>query len=238
MTNTMKRYYWKEYNFTGTKPELAKRFGVSKCMTYVNAVKRVPRHIYNRMDAKEQAEYEKKRERAKPAYRLYLNEEQTRYIDLSKTEYEAIRLPVVHEDIGGSFKLVFRNRLLPDCYMGNRLDEVPVASAMRKYRTEAVRFAEQVMLALGYFNSQLPSEEPLSEINHTSLTLSYSNGIEFTFVSERSRDGIDNCYLQLITLDGRQIYNGCFRKFASVAAILQVAEGNPECMNADWYLPY
>lgn len=70
------------------------------------------------------------------------------------------------------------------------------------------------------------------------MTLSYSNGIKFTFVSERSCGGIDNCYLQLITLDGRQIYNGCFRKYSSVTAILQVAEGNPECMNADWYLPY
>lgn len=234
----MKRYYWNEYNFTGTKPELAKCFGVSKCMTYVNAVKRVSRHVYNCMDAKEQAEYEKKRERAKPAYRLYLDEEQTRYIDLNKTEYEAISLPIVQEDIGGPFKLIYRNRILPDNFTGDRRDEIPVASAMKKYQTEAIRFAEQVMLATGYFNSRMPSEKPQSEINYTSLTLSYSNGIKFTFVSERSRDGIDDCYLQLITLDGRQIYNGCFRRYASVAAILQVAEGNPECMNADWYLPY
>lgn len=128
----MKRYYWNEYNFTGTKPELAKRFGVSKCMTYVNAVKRVPRHVYNCMDAKEQAEYEKKRERAKPAYRLYLDEEQTRYIDLNKTEYEAISLPIVQEDIGGPFKLIYKNRILPDNFTGNRRDEIPVASAMKK----------------------------------------------------------------------------------------------------------
>lgn len=185
------------------------------------------------MDAKEQAEYEKKRERAKPAYRLYLDEEQTRYIDLNKTEYEAISLPIVQEDIGGPFKLIYKNRILPYNFTGNRRDEIPVASAMKMYQTEAIRFAGQVMLATGYFNSRLPSEKPQSEINYTSLTLSYSNGIKFTFVSERSRDGIDNCYLQLITLDGRQIYNGCFRKYASVAAILHVAEENPECMNAD-----
>lgn len=109
---------------------------------------------------------------------------------------------------------------------------------MKKYQTEAIRFAGQVMLATGYFNSRMPSEKPQSEINYTSLTLSYSNGIKFTFVSERSRDGIDNCYLQLITLDGRQIYNGCFRRYASVVAILQVAESNPDCMDADCYLPY
>ena len=234
----MKRYYWNEYNFTGTKPELAKHFGVSKCMTYVNAVKRMPRHVYNCMDAKEQAEYEKKRERAKPAYRLYLDEEQARYIDLNKTEYEAISLPIVQEDIGGPFKLIYKNRILPENLTGDRRDELSVASAMKKYQTEAIRFAEQVMLATGYFNSRMPSEKPHSEINYTSLTLSYSNGIKFTFVSERSCGGIDNCYLQLITLDGRQIYNGCFRKYSSVTAILQVAEGNPECMNADWYLPY
>ncbi len=234
----MKRYYWNEYHFTGTKPEFARRFGVSKCLTYVNAVKRVSRHTYNCMDAKEQAEYEKKRERAKPAYRLYLDEGQTRYIDLTKAEYEAVSLPVVLDDIGGPFKLVYRNRILPDSFTGNGHDEIPVASAMKKYRAEAVRFAEQVMLALGYFNSRLPSESPEAEINYTTLTLSYSNGIRLTFVSGRSRDGIDNCYLQLITLDGRQIYNGCYRRCPSVIGILQVAEKNPECKNADWYLPY
>lgn len=233
----MKRYYWIEYNFTGTKPELAKRFGVSKCLTYVNAVKRVSRHVYNCMDAMKQAEYEKKRERAKPAYRLYLDREVTRYIDLTKAEYEAINLPVAQEEIGGPFKLIYRNRVLPDSFSGNRHDEIPVASAMKKYQAEAVRFAEQVMLATGYFNSYLPTERPQSEINYTTLTLSYSNGIRLTFVSERGSYGIVNCYLQLMTLDGRQIYNGCFRRYPSVVAILQVADKNPECKNADWYLP-
>ena len=56
-------------------------------------------------------------------------------------------------------------------------------------------------------------------------------------VSERSSYGIANCYFQLITLFGRQIYNGCFRRYPSVIGILQVAEANQECKNANWYLP-
>lgn len=73
-----------------------------------------------------------------------------------------------------------------------------------------MRFAGQVMLATGYFNTRLPTEQPKTEINYTELRLSYSNGIVFYFVADRSRDGVCGCYLQRITLDGKQIYNGCF----------------------------
>lgn len=125
-------------------------------------------------------------------------------------------MPVVQKNISGPFKLIFRNRVLPDRFTGNKHNEIPVASTMKKYRTEVVRFAEQIMLAIGYFHSQFPSEKPHFEINHTSLTLTHSDGIKFTFVSERSRDGIGHYYLQLITHYGKQIYNSCFRRYPSV----------------------
>lgn len=35
------------------------------------------------------------------------------------------------------------------------------------------------MLATGYFNTRLPTEQPKTEINYTELRLSYSNGIVF-----------------------------------------------------------
>lgn len=38
---------------------------------------------------------------------------------------------------------------------------------MKKYRAEAMRFAGQVMLATGYFNTRLPTEQPKTEINYT-----------------------------------------------------------------------
>lgn len=230
----MKTYIWKEYEFVGTTVEFAKRFGVCKSQVFTNAKKRVARHVYNRMDAREQAVYEKKRERAKPAYHVYLNKERTRYVDVSKKAYEAIGLPVIQEEFG-MFKLQYRNIVLPDRFKGNSLDEIPVASAMEKYRTEAVRFAEQVMLATGYFNTSLPTEKPQTAINYTSLRLSYSNDIVFHFVSDRSYNGICDCYLQRITLGGKQIYNGCFHRHACVDEVLQMTQSNGECQNADLY---
>lgn len=227
----MKTYQWKEYNFIGTVCEFAERFGTCKSRTFVNAVKRVPRHVYNRMDAREQAEYEEKRERVKPAYRLYLDEGRTHFVSITKQEYEAIGLPVVEEEVG-IFKLRYTDRTLPVSFSGNGRDEIPVASAMEKYKTEAMRFAEQVMLATGYFNTRLPTEQPTVEINYTTLQLSYSNGIVFHFGSERSRDGICNCFLQRITLDGNNIYDGYFCRCSCVSGILQRAQSNRECKNA------
>ena len=93
----MRTYHWKEYGFIGTVPDFARHFGICKSPTFVNAVRRVSRHVYNCMNAREQAEYEEKRERVKPAYRLYLDEERTRFIEMTKEEYEAVGLPVVQE---------------------------------------------------------------------------------------------------------------------------------------------
>ena len=66
--NKMNRYNWKGYDFVGTVPEFAEKFGYCKTPTFVNAIKRVPRHRYNCMDAMEQRVYEEKRKRAKRAY--------------------------------------------------------------------------------------------------------------------------------------------------------------------------
>lgn len=230
----MKIYNWTGYDFVGTATEFAKRFGICKSKTFVNAIKRVPRHTYNCMDAREQAEYEKKRERVKPAYRLYLNEERTHSVIITKEEYQAIDLPEVLEEFQ-TFKLRYRNRFLSTSFTGNGHDEIPVASAMLKYKAEAMPFAEQVMLATGYFNTNQPVEKPKAKISHTSLRLSYSNGIEMLFVSEYGCGGVCNCYLQLITLNGKQIYNGCFRRHASVEAVMQATHMNQECKDAHCY---
>ena len=93
----MKTYHWKEYGFIGTVPDFARHLGVCKSQTFVNAVRRVSRHVYNCMSAREQAEYEEKRERVKPAFRLYLDQEHTQFVKVTKEEYEAIDLPVVQE---------------------------------------------------------------------------------------------------------------------------------------------
>ena len=154
----MKTYHWKEYGFIGTVPDFARHLGVCKSQTFVNAVRRVSRHVYNCMSAREQAEYEEKRERVKPAFRLYLDQEHTQFVTVTKEEYEAIDLPVVQEEIG-TFKLCYRNRVLSASFVGDNRDEISVASAMKKYKEEAVRFAEQGMLATGYFNTRLYSEQ-------------------------------------------------------------------------------
>ena len=62
----MKTYHWKEYGFIGTVPDFARHFGVCKSQTFVNAVRRVSRQVYNCMSAWEQVEYEEKWERVKP----------------------------------------------------------------------------------------------------------------------------------------------------------------------------
>ncbi len=52
---------------------------------------------------------------------------------------------------------------------------------------------KQVMLVTGYFNTHFPTEKPQTAINYTSLRLSYSNDIEFHFVS--CRKGATNPFL-------------------------------------------
>ena len=172
----MKNYHWKESGFIGTVPDFARHFGVCKSQTFVNAVRRASRHVYNCMSTREQAEYEEKRERVKPAFRLYLDQEHTQFVTVTKEEYEAIDLPVVQEEIG-TFKLCYRNRVLPASLAGNSRDEISVASAMKKYKEEAVRFAEQGMLATGYFNTRLYSEQFKVEISYTALVFLHGLGL-------------------------------------------------------------
>ena len=172
----MKTYHWKEYGFIRTVPDFARHLGVCKSQTFVNAVRRVSRHVYNCMSAREQAEYEEKRERVKPAFRLYLDQEHTQFVTVTKEEYEAIDLPVVQEEIG-TFKLCYRNRVLSASFVGDNRDEISVASAMKKYKEEAVRFAEQGMLATGYFNTRLYSEQFKVEISYTALVFLHGLGL-------------------------------------------------------------
>lgn len=172
----MKTYHWKEYGFIGTVRDFARHLGVCKSQTFVNAVRRVSRHVYNCMSAREQAEYEEKRERVKPAFRLYLDQEHTQFVTVTKEEYEAIDLPVVQEEIG-TFKLCYRNRVLSASFVGDNRDEISVASAMKKYKEEAVRFAEQGMLATGYFNTRLYSEQFKVEISYTALVFLHGLGL-------------------------------------------------------------
>lgn len=45
----MNKCNWKGYGFIGTVPEFAEKFGYCKPPTFVNDIKRVPRHRYNCM---------------------------------------------------------------------------------------------------------------------------------------------------------------------------------------------
>ena len=146
----MNKYNWKGYDFIGTVPEFAEKFGYCKTPTFVNAVKRVPRHKYNCMDAVEQRAYEEKRKRAKRAYCIYMNEEMTDSYIITKEEYMATNLPI-KEKRHEPFLLSYRNRVLPYNFIGNSHDEIPVKSAMVKYSAEAVKFAEQLFLTSSLF---------------------------------------------------------------------------------------
>lgn len=99
---------------------------------------------------------------------------------------------------------------------------------MMKYSAEAVKFAEQLLLAAGYFNGNSPVEKPLVTVNYTSLYLTYGNGIKITFNSERSRDGVGNCHLSVIYLDGERLYNG-WRRLSSVDEVLYYTTINKDC---------
>ncbi len=72
--NDMKIYNWRGFNFVGTAIDFAKLHGKSKGLTYVNAIKYVPRHRYNNMDGREQKAYDDKRKRAKRAYCIYTDD--------------------------------------------------------------------------------------------------------------------------------------------------------------------
>lgn len=230
----MNRYNWKGYDFVGTVPEFAEKFGYCKTPTFVNAIKRVPRHRYNGMDAMEQRIYEEKRKRAKRAYCIYMKEDRTESYIITKEEYLATNLPV-WEKHHEPFLLSYSNRVLPYNFIGNSHDEIPVKSAMVKYSAEAVQFAEQLLLAAGYFNGNCPVEKPSITVNYTSLYLTYGNGISITFDSEQSRDGVDNCRLAVIDLAGEKIYNG-WRRLGSVDEILHHTVVNKDCKDASWYL--
>lgn len=232
--NKMNRYNWNDYDFIGTVPEFAEKFGYCKTPTFVNAIKRVPRHRYNCMDAMEQRVYDEKRKRARRAYRIYMNEDMTESYIITKEEYLATNLPV-REKHHEPFLLSYSNRVLPYNFIGNSHEEIPVKSAMKRYSAEAVKFAEQLLLAAGYFNGNCPVEKPSVKVNYTSLYLTYGNGIRITFDSERSRDGVDNCRLAVIDLDGERIYNG-WRRLGSVDEILYYTVMNKDCKDASWYL--
>lgn len=133
------------------------------------------------------------------------------------------------------FMLSYRNRFLPCNFIGNSHDEIPVKSAMAKYSAEAVKFAEQFLLAAGYFNGNRPVEKPSVRKHYTSPYLTYGNGISITFDSERSHDGVDNCRLAVIDLDGERIYNG-WRRLSSVDEILYCTAVDKDCKDALWYL--
>lgn len=227
--NKMNRYNWKGYDFIGTVPEFAEKFGYCKTTTFVNAIKRVSRHRYNCMDAMEQRIYEEKRKRAKRAYCIYMNEDMTESYIITNEEYLATNLPI-REKHHEPFLLSYSNRVLPYNFIGNSHDEIPVKSAMKKYSAEAVKFAEQLLLAAGYFNGNLPVEKPSVTVNCTSLYLTYGNGINI-----RSRDGVDNCRLAVIDLNGERIYNG-WRRLGSVDEILYHTVMNKDCKDASWYL--
>lgn len=106
---------------------------------------------------------------------------------------------------------------------------------MVKYSAEAVKFAEQLLLAAGYFNGSNSVKKPLVKINYTSLYLTYANGISITFDSERSRDGVDNCRLSIIDFNGERIYNG-WRRLNSVDEILYYTTINKDSKDASCYL--
>lgn len=127
----MKKYNWKGYDFIGTVPEFAEKFGYCKTPTFVNAVKNMSRQRYNRMDANEQKTYDEKRRRAKRAYCIYMDKDMTESYIITKEEYLATRLPVkkkAHE----TFMLTYRDRILPHSFIGNNYDEIPVRSAMER----------------------------------------------------------------------------------------------------------
>ena len=121
------------------------------------------------MDAVEQRAYEEKRKRAKRAYCIYMDEDMSESYIITKEEYMATNLPV-KEKHHEPFLLSYRNRILPCNFIWNSHDEIPVRSAMVKYSAEAVKFAEQLLLAAGYFNGNCPVEKPTVKVNYTRCT--------------------------------------------------------------------
>lgn len=230
----MKKYNWKGYNFIGTVPEFAEKFGYCKTPTFVNALKSVSRQRYNRMDADEQKAYDEKRRRAKRAYYIYMDEEMTDSYTVTKEEYLATRLPV-KEKTHKTFMLTYRNRVLPFNFVGNGYDENPVRSAMERFAPEAIRFAEQLLLATGYFNTNNPVKRPSVSLNYTTLYLTYDNGIEMTFDSIRNRDGVEDCRLSLLSVNGDRLYNG-WRRLRTVDEVARLVTPYPECEDASCYL--
>lgn len=231
----MKIYNWNGYDFVGTAVEFAHRFAKCKCVTYVNAIKSVSRHTYNRMDAREQAVYDEKRSRAKRAYCIYMDDTMNDSYLVTREEYDAINLPIVEKTFSPVF-LAYKDIALPYNFIGNHCEENRVPSAMKAYRMEAERFARQVMLATGYFNTRDTPQQPDVRISHTSIYLNYPNGVEMLFDSMVSNAGVDNCRLTSIRCNDTDIYN-CFRQrwTGTVSGVADSSRCNPDCQSADLY---
>lgn len=231
----MDTYNWTKFGFIGTAVEFGRRFGKYKAVTYVNACKRVSRARYNSKGYAEQAVYEMKRSRARLAYCIYVDDDLSESYLITKKEYEALDLPVADKSFSPVF-LTFKDIVLPMNFKGNCRDENRVPSAMEAYRKAAERFALQVMLATGYFNTMDKLEVPEVRINHTSVYITYSNGIEFLFDSSVDADGVNNCRLTTIRQGDDILYNS-FRYFwtGTVGGVESHCRQNPDCESADLY---
>lgn len=154
---------------------------------------------------------------------------------MSKKEYEAVNLPEIEKKYEPIF-LAYRDEYIPLNFIGDRLVENPVPSAMLLFRKVAMSFATQSMLALGYFNTRDNEENPDVCVSHTTIYLKYPCGISFQFDSSVSNNGVDNCRLTLIRKGKDDIYN-CFRdgRILTVHGIERVCSSNPDCQRADYF---
>lgn len=231
----MKIYNWKEYGFVGTVAEFAIVYCRCKAKTYTNSVKYVSRHRYNDMDGREQKSYDDKRKRAKLAYYIYTDDNAESGYLVSKKEYETVNLPEIEKKYEPIF-LAYRDVYIPLNFIGDRLVENPVPSAMLLFRKVAMSFATQSMLAFGYFNTSNNEEKPDVCVSHTTIYLKYPCGISFQFDSCVSNNGVDNCRLTLIRKGEDDIYN-CFRdgRILTVHGIERVCRHNHDCQRADYF---
>lgn len=126
--------------------------------------------------------------------------------------------------------------VLPTNSIGNHRDESRTSTATKAYRIEAERFAKQVMLATGNFNTRDTPQQPDVRINHTSIYLNYPNGVEMLFDSTVCYEDVDNYRLTYIRHNGTDIYNRLRQGWTgTVGGVVDASHCNLECQSANLY---
>jgi hypothetical protein len=189
----------------------AEKYCQSKCIAFKSAHKMVTRHQFNCMDWREQKEYESKRERAVPEYRV--SKEDGCFWVTTKKEWESIDLPIVKWNNESKYLLKYKAVEVCCSY-----EDFNMYSDTKKVLKLAARDVQkqviELLKACGYIHSQNCFDEIVfkTTMNYVDATCEAKVGednFSFHYSGHKSDGGIaDFCLLRVDKNGDRLMTNG------------------------------